>query len=80
MGPCASVTHIIESVRGTSGQALLPREGLRRQRHDRQEKTTIETEYKALLAKRDESRRKMLIEAIGKSRRTFDEVMNFIKG
>lgn len=46
-----------------------------RSRYDR-----IEAEYKALLVKRDESRRKMLMEAIGKSRRTFDEVMNFIKG
>jgi hypothetical protein len=58
----------------------MPRERLRHQRHDRQEKTTIEIENKALLAKRDESRRKMLMEAIGKSRRTFDEVINFIKG
>ena len=40
----------------------------------------VETEYKTLLAKRDESRRKMLMDAIAKSRRTFDEVMNFIRG
>lgn len=40
----------------------------------------IEAEYKALLARRDESRRKMLMDAMANSRRTFDEVMNFIKG
>ena len=40
----------------------------------------IEAEYKALLARRDESRRKKLMDALAKSRRTFDEVMNFIKG
>lgn len=40
----------------------------------------IEAEYKALLAQRDESRKKKLMDALAKSRRTFDEVMNFIKG
>lgn len=40
----------------------------------------IEAEYKALLARRDESRRKKLMDALAKSRRSFDEVMNFIKG
>lgn len=39
-----------------------------------------ETGYKALLARRDESRRKMLMDAIARSRRTFDEVMTFIRG
>ena len=40
----------------------------------------ISAEYKALLARRDESRKKKLMDALAKSRRTFDEVMNFIKG
>ena len=40
----------------------------------------IETEYKNLLVRRNESRRKMLMDAIAKSRCTFDEEINFTKG
>ncbi len=35
---------------------------------------------KALLDRRDEERKRELLEAIGKSDRTYDEILNFIRG
>lgn len=35
---------------------------------------------KALLDRRDEERKRELLDAIGKSDRTYDEILNFIRG
>ncbi len=35
---------------------------------------------KALMDRRDEERKRELLEAIGKSDRTYEEIMNFIRG
>ncbi len=46
-----------------------------RRRYDR-----ASSNLKSLMDQRDEQRKRELLEAIGKSDRTYDEILNFIRG
>lgn len=69
-GPRRNRDAEVDTLRVRSGRGL----------HNRTGEGPVRGNRKNGKVRGDESRRKMLMEAIGKSRHTFDEVMNFIKG